>query len=385
MSQQLHDTIVKQRKLISELIGNTCKELADKCEPAISDRDKLENLLTEQIVEMQYCKYLYVLDHNAIQLTSNITRTGTNSSHYNRDRKDRPYMKDFKDGEELHLSEAYISASKKRPSITAIQNITNSNKEIIGYLGLDYDIRELPHVESTFKESKEWKQIKGDPAIRNNLFQQNRVNSAMDDDFEAVSALMVELMTQHGVFHGKLHFSSSRATIWLADDPYDYQILDYADLADPDTCLAFPRRPYFDRSIVPPEDISKVFRLFNILRFCDETIYLRAGSLNTVNGMVGLNFSCDGSHYIPYKEFLEKDVGFWFGGNLIKSEHIDKVKIDNSVDQICIRGCNYVYSTIDKINNNEEVGLLDNFSDSESQIVLEELKSIMSVYQAKND
>jgi hypothetical protein len=50
------------------------------------------------------------------------------------------------------------------------------------------------------------------------------------------------------------------------------------------------------------------------LRFADETIYLRAASLNIVNGMVGLNFSCDGSHYMHYEEFLEKSMPFWFGG-----------------------------------------------------------------------
>jgi hypothetical protein len=29
--------------------------------------------------------------------------------------------------------------------------------------------------------------------------------------------------------------------------------------------------------------------------------------------MVGLNFSCDGSHYMPWGEFLEKNLGFWLG------------------------------------------------------------------------
>jgi hypothetical protein len=45
----------------------------------------------------------------------------------------------------------------------------------------------------------------------------------------------------------------------------------------------------------------------------DETIYLRSGSLNIINGIVGLNFSCDGSHYMPVEDFLEKGGDFWFG------------------------------------------------------------------------
>jgi hypothetical protein len=58
-----------------------------------------------------------------------------------------------------------------------------------------------------------------------------------------------------------------------------------------------------------------VFNMFRTLRFADETVYLRAGSLNIINGMVGLNFSCDGSHYMRYDEFLEKNAEFWFGSS----------------------------------------------------------------------
>jgi ABC-type siderophore export system fused ATPase/permease subunit len=68
------------------------------------------------------------------------------------------------------------------------------------------------------------------------------------------------------------------------------------------------------KAIVDTVCIARVFQQFKELRFTDETIYLRAASLNIVNGMVGLNFSCDGSHYMHYEEFLEKSMPFWFGG-----------------------------------------------------------------------
>ena len=32
-----------------------------------------------------------------------------------------------------------------------------------------------------------------------------------------------------------------------------------------------------------------------------------------VSGMVALTFSCDGSHYMPYAEFLDHDMPFWLG------------------------------------------------------------------------
>jgi len=118
-------------------------------------------------------------------------------------------------------------------------------------------------------------------------------------------------MTDRGVFHGKLHFSSSRATIWLVDDPYRYRLLDINALIDPDTCLSYPRRSYPDDAVVPRGKLRPVLDTLRALRFMDETFYLRAGSINIFNGMVGLTFSCDGAHYLPWDEFLSKGYDFW--------------------------------------------------------------------------
>ena len=41
--------------------------------------------------------------------------------------------------------------------------------------------------------------------------------------------------------------------------------------------------------------------------------YLRTASINIFNGMVSLTFSCDGSHYMRYDEFLAKGAAFWSG------------------------------------------------------------------------
>ena len=79
----------------------------------------------------------------------------------------------------------------------------------------------------------------GDPSIRSNLFNQSRVESLVDSHVDEIIALLVELMSCHGVFT-KLHFSSSRATIWTMDNPYSYRILDFESLTDPDICLAYP-------------------------------------------------------------------------------------------------------------------------------------------------
>lgn len=311
---KLQKTIKKQRTALKELLSESMSELATACAGEMKNRQALEGILTKEMSSADYCKYLWVLDKTGRQLTDNVMRSGLKHEQAGRDRAARPYLQRALKGEDYYLSEAYISRNRKRPSLTAVKIIHDDNGHVNGYLGADFDLRELPNTADDYKNEKDWKQVKGDPAIRSGLFSQQRVESAMDAQIDNVLSVVQELILEHGVFHAKLHFSSSRATLWLVDNPFDYQILNIDELSDPDICLAFRRQKYFDKATVNTKDISLVFQQFKDLRFADETIYLRAASLNIVNGMVGLNFSCDGSHYMHYQEFLEKNTTFWFGG-----------------------------------------------------------------------
>ncbi len=313
MNTTLQEAVQQQREHFTAILGRKLLKLAKTCALVLPERTQLEALLTQELSHIDYCKHLYVLDADGLQITANITREGADHSHFGRNRMERPYMQEIVGHTDFKLSQAYISRNKKRPSLTGIQVIRGLTGERIGFLGADYDLRELPGTADIYQEPQNWRQIKGDPAIRGGLFLQSRAESVMDTQMDDVLSLMCELMIEHGVFHGKLHFSSSRATLWLMDDPYSYRILSIDDLIDPDICLAYPHRPYTERAQVPPTKIRAVFDLFRELRFADENVYLRAGSLNICNGMVALNFSCDGSHYLPYDDFLHKNVEFWFG------------------------------------------------------------------------
>ncbi|MDD5387773.1 MAG: PDC sensor domain-containing protein [Gallionellaceae bacterium] len=313
MNSNLQQAIQRQRDILKGWLASSLSSLADACREDWPARDKLETRLREGMIELPYCKYLYVLDHQARQITANIARGGLLDEHFGRDRGDRPYLAEALTGSRFSLSESYISRNAKRPSLTAVQRITQEDGTLLGYLGADFDLRELPGTQALYAQPGTWMQMRGDPAIRAGLFHQERANSPMDEHIDEVLALLVELMTVHGVYHGKLHFSSSRATLWMLDDPYSYRIHGFNDLSDPNLCLAYPRHPYPEKAIVPPEAIPKIFRCFRDLRFMDETLYLRSGSLNLFNGLVGLNFSCDGSHYMPWDEFLDKNLGFWLG------------------------------------------------------------------------
>jgi len=209
------------------------------------------------------------------------------------------------------LSDAYISLLN-RPSLTALQ-VVRSGERVLGYLGADFDLRDLPATSALYEEPGEWRQIKGDPSIRSTVFQQSRVESPMDRTLEQSLSIMEELLTQRGVFQCHIHFSSSQATIWTIDDPYRYRILDQEALSDPDICLVYPAQHYPDEAAIPDADIAHLLDILSTLRMADENIYLRMSSINIINGMVSVNFSCDGTHYMRYDEFLSKDISFWLG------------------------------------------------------------------------
>jgi hypothetical protein len=135
----------------------------------------------------------------------------------------------------------------------------------------------------------------------------------MDRNIDTVLGVVEELMVDHGMHHIMLHFSSSRAVYWTVDDPFRYRLLDIKALTSPDICLAFRKQPYPSNALVPKERIRAILDGLRALRFVDETFYLRTGTLNIFNGIVALTFSCDGSHYVPYDEFLKMDVAFWLG------------------------------------------------------------------------
>ncbi len=387
MAKSIQHSIDRQRTVLSDLLETALKTYAEQVLPYLDDADQLDAHLRDIFRSIDHCKYVYVLDAQGVQVSSTINRYGADEEGRGRDRSERPYMQHMRDTSiSFNLSEAYISRNKKRPSITAVQTIRDASGKRVGFLGVDYDLRELPQTDVIYEEPSQWRQIKGDPAIRSGLFLQQRTESMMDHHIDNVLSVHEALMLDHGVHHVQIHFSSSRSTIWHVDDPYVYRILTMDELSNPNICLAYPRRPYFERAIVPPADVGKILRQFKALRFADETIYLRYGSLNIVNGKVGLNFSCDGTHYLNYDEFLAQGLEFWFGGESFPqtvqpAEPLDHAKLDALVETVAKRGCIQVNKLLYAVENGEVPPDLQALSDAERQHVYHELKSIMDVYE----
>ncbi len=312
MSSTLQDSIYLQREQLGRLLHEPLAHLADRCAPAWGHRTDLNAILMNGFNSIPHCKFLYCVSTDGIQLCDNVDEDGLVQGHFGRDRSQRPYMKEAVPAWGFLLSDSYISLLSKRPSITALQ-IVRQQEQVLGYLGADFDLRDLPASMGRYEEPSAWRQIRGDPSIRGNVMEQCRVESRMDQTLEQSMSILEELMMDRGVFQTVIHFSSSRATVWTLDDPYRYRLLDQDALSDPDICLVYPAIDYPADALVPKSDVPRILDTLKALRMADENIYLRMASINLFNGMISLTFSCDGSHYMRWDEFLGKSLAFWFG------------------------------------------------------------------------
>lgn len=309
----LQQAVAHQRAELKRSLEEPLRRAARACVDVWGDRARLDEVLGRMFPTVPYCRYLYATDTSGRQISDNVGQEGVVTADFGRNRAYRPYMREVQPASGFLLSKAYITLRDRRPGITAIQIVRDANGRALGFVGADFFLHDLPLTRPRFEERAQWQQMRGDPAIRGTVFHQSRSESEMDRQIDTVLGVVEELMADHGVHHVMLHFSSSRAVYWTVDDPFRYRLLDIQALTSPDICLAFRRQPYPAGAVVPKERIRAILDGLRNLRFVDETFYLRTGTLNIFNGIVGLTFSCDGSHYVPWDEFLKMDVAFWLG------------------------------------------------------------------------
>lgn len=309
----LQESIERQRAGLSARLGHPLARLAERCAEVWSVPGHVNRVLVEDMESISPCHLLYAIDADGQQLSANIGTTLLDTTACGQNLANRPYLLAGVPEAGFLLSEVYVSRVTARPCVTAVQAVTRMG-QVIGYLAADFALRDLPQLEELVRGDEGTRQIKGDPSIRETVFNQQRTESEMDRSMPELIAIMDELLGERGVFHAKLHFSSSRATLWLTEDPYRYRLHVLKEIIDPSVCFAYPLRPYSDLAVVAREQIGSVFTRFALLRNLDEMFYLRSGSLNLINGLVGLTFSCDGTYYLPVEDFLARDERFWQEG-----------------------------------------------------------------------
>lgn len=312
--QSYANSVFERKSRLQLYLQEPMQALSERLVSTLHDRaimdETLQNAFTTHPV-LKRCDRFYVLDQQGVQISSRVSRQHIDLGAYGQDLSQRPYLSGKVPDTGIMLSPVYINKLDGHSCMSAVAKIKHATNQSLGFVVADFSLLSLPSDDETTEDRRVWLQIKGDPSIRGTLFMQSRTHSLMDENIDEVIGIVDELLLERGVFHAKLHFSSSRATLWLYNDPYHYRVHALPELMD--ACLAYPPRAYPQEASVAKAQIEQVFQQFKALRFVDDTVYLRSASLNIINGMVGLNFSCDGSHYIPVEQFLQEGEMFWLG------------------------------------------------------------------------
>ena len=195
MKPSWKDSIYRQREELARMLREPLALLAEKCAPVWSDRDGLNTVLQEGFSSIPYCTYLYIVGTDGVQISDHVSNSGLTIEHYHLNRSERPYMKETMPAWGFLLSDAYVSLNAYRPSLTALQVVV-SGAGTIGQLGAEFDLRGLPVISALYQEPHDWRQVKGDPAIRGTLFQQTRSNSPMDRNIENALSILEELLAE---------------------------------------------------------------------------------------------------------------------------------------------------------------------------------------------
>lgn len=304
--------VVAKKAALANVIREPLFDIATACGEIWSDGEGIDLILSEGIARIPQCKLIYAWDRDNRVISGMVSTASVDQGWRGRNLSTRPYLKKNLPFKGIMLSSVYISKFDGRRTITALHAV-NPDNHLEGFIATDFNVSELLQNTELQIVNSPYTQYRGDPAVRSTLFQQQRVQSKFDKKVDKAFDRLELMITDYGVFHSKILFSSSRFSLWFYDDPYQYQLLDLGEILDDDLLLAYPERAYPDRAKIPSSSVREVYALFKKLRYIDDTIYLRSGSINIMNAMVGLTFSCDGSHYMTVDEFLNRDLSFWSG------------------------------------------------------------------------
>lgn len=201
------DILVAQKKrLLGRLLTGPMAWLADSAGSVWPDADAVDQVLAKGFVTLPYCHLLYALDRGGKQLSSNVSPEGRETQWRGQDLSGRPYLAGSLPFRGFVLSRAYLSARSLKPCITAVQAVRRADL-LAGFIAADFHIADLPDTGPTEMPVPDWRQFRGDPAIRDALFSQQRVRSVLDERMESALSILESLIRWHGIFHAKLHFS----------------------------------------------------------------------------------------------------------------------------------------------------------------------------------
>ncbi len=304
------ETVSSKKKFLSSLIKAPMAQIEQQSTLLWPDNQALTEYLSESLCRLPHCQLLYAINPDGSQYSGNVTRYGVDESWRNQDLSNRPYMKTNLPYRGMILSAAYLSQRSMQPCMTVIQAI-NQQGRLAGFIAADFHLKDLPIMNTSTLQRMHIQNSQHHPVSGVDTKFGRAASSASDINIDYLIYALSTMMQEHGIFHSKIHFNSDSCHLWSVQDAYQYHLHSIDQIMSSDLLSEYPPCEYHPRNCVAIEKIPLVFAQFKAMRQADDRIYLRSGSLNLVNGFVGLSFSCDGSHYLTVDEFLNHDLGYW--------------------------------------------------------------------------
>ena len=137
MGQALRGAVARQRILLRGLLSAPMERLAKYCCEVWPERTDLEQKLSEGLQSLPSCKFLFVLDQHARQITDNISSSGPAPEYLGRDRSERPYLRESIAG---HLPETSrsIHLRPRRHSIIEASNYLHPSPNDLSFSALQH-------------------------------------------------------------------------------------------------------------------------------------------------------------------------------------------------------------------------------------------------------
>lgn len=131
-----------------------------------------------------------------------------------------------------------------------------------------------------------------------------KISNHFDDRVEELAFIIENLISNKGVYHLSIHYSSSQLVCWTYDNPYSYQVYTADEVFSKSFMRFFsPLQPKI-HTCIQNNMIPSIVNVLQGLRQKECGSELRNASIHTINGYIGLAFACDDTRYINYKDFL---------------------------------------------------------------------------------
>lgn len=302
------DSVSNKKKFLASLLKAPLAQMAGEATASWDNVEELTRILQTGMCKLPHCQLLYAIDTAGRQISPNITRTGIDNTWRGQDLSARPYLQGIVPFKGMTLSAAYLSQRSMQPCITAIQAVRQGDR-LPGFIAADFQIKDLPCVSGTTQQRVQ--QGGGKPIQTGRHSGPAHSHSPVDHNIDYLIYVLSTLMQEHGIFHCTLHFASACAGLWSVNDPLNYQVHSVEELLNPELFSRYPKRGYDIHTRLDLDKIPLVFAQLKALRQSDDTVYLRSGSVNIINGRVGLTFSCDGTHFMSSEDFLNHELTHW--------------------------------------------------------------------------